>query len=748
MLTRPKFHPHFHVEVVSGEGVFLISDSRQTLLKGKIYEQLADLLDGRPVDQICASLKDQASPAEIFFAIHQMEKKNYLCESHPDDLPAGQASLWASLQVSPAEAMDKLARQPVAVRGLGVDVGPLRQILQELRVRIEANAPAEVVVVDSLVRKELASINQDNLRQRRPWLLVKPTGRQLIVGPLLVPGKTACWECLASRIHANSPVTAYLQDKSRGGTAVIHDRAVTPATLQIAFGLAANTIATWIVQGEIQQLLGELQSLDVPTWQMRNHRLVQLPFCQACGLNHSNGGSAFVVPNLQSRLKTTSRDGGHRVVNPEETLRKYGHHVSPITGAVPLLEKSGPDSDGVLHVYIAGNNMARSHQNIRELRGSLRSMSGGKGASDSQARASGLCEGLERYSGVFRGNEPRRWATQADLGSAAIPLADCLQFSERQYADREARNAIASRFNFIPVPFDSQARIEWSPVWSLTHQQVRYLPTAFCYYNYPQPEETTYCLACSNGNAAGNTLEEATLQGFLELVERDSVALWWYNRIRRPAVDLASFQDPYLDRVAQFLKGHGRDFWVLDLTADLGIPVFASVCRRTNGPPEQIVFGFGAHLEPRVALIRAVTEMNQMLSCPLLEPEGKETGDTQADPETAHWLQNATISNQPYLMPLGTRLTTAQSFSPIWTEDVAEDVRSCQRLVQKVGMEMLLLDQTRSEIGLPVVKVIVPGLRHFWPRFAPGRLYDVPVRLKWLPQPRTEDELNPIAMFL
>ena len=63
---------------------------------------------------------------------------------------------------------------------------------------------------------------------------------------------------------------------------------------------------------------------------------------------------------------------------------------------------------------------------------------------------------------------------------------------------------------------------------------------------------------------------------------------------------------------------------------------------------------------------------------------------------------------------------------------MAEDVRLCQALVERQGMEMMVLDQTRPEIGLPVVKVIVPGLRHFWARFAPGRLYDVPVRLGWL----------------
>jgi ribosomal protein S12 methylthiotransferase accessory factor len=79
---------------------------------------------------------------------------------------------------------------------------------------------------------------------------------------------------------------------------------------------------------------------------------------------------------------------------------------------------------------------------------------------------------------------------------------------------------------------------------------------------------------------------------------------------------------------------------------------------------------------------------------------------------------------------------------------VADDVRACQTLVERAGMEMLVLDQTRPEVGLPVAKVIVPGLRHFWARLAPGRLYDVPVQLGWLARPLAEHELNPIPMFL
>ena len=63
-------------------------------------------------------------------------------------------------------------------------------------------------------------------------------------------------------------------------------------------------------------------------------------------------------------------------------------------------------------------------------------------------------------------------------------------------------------------------------------------------------------------------------------------------------------------------------------------------------------------------------------------------------------------------------------------------------------MEMLVLDQSRPEVDYRVAKVIVPGLRHFWCRLAPGRLYDVPVARGQLPHARREEDMNPIAMFV
>jgi ribosomal protein S12 methylthiotransferase accessory factor len=93
-------------------------------------------------------------------------------------------------------------------------------------------------------------------------------------------------------------------------------------------------------------------------------------------------------------------------------------------------------------------------------------------------------------------------------------------------------------------------------------------------------------------------------------------------------------------------------------------------------------------------------------------------------------------SNDPAVL-----LGSGSKFSRL---DTSEQVAACVRLAKQAGLDFLVLDQTRPDIEVPVVRVIVPGLRHFYRRFAPGRLYRVPVKLGLRDHPLKENELNPI----
>jgi ribosomal protein S12 methylthiotransferase accessory factor YcaO len=77
----------------------------------------------------------------------------------------------------------------------------------------------------------------------------------------------------------------------------------------------------------------------------------------------------------------------------------------------------------------------------------------------------------------------------------------------------------------------------------------------------------------------------------MELVERDSVCLWWYSRVRRPAVNLQSFDEPYIRELIQRYSELNREVWALDLMTDLRIPAFAAISRRTDRAVENILMG-------------------------------------------------------------------------------------------------------------------------------------------------------------
>ena len=746
MLKRPRFKPHYHIEVIEGEGVFVLSEADQTVLQGQLYEQVAPLLDGRPLDQVREQLRDRLAPARLYYTLNVLEQKGYLCEAG-ENAAADDGALWSLQGLSPVEVAGRLVSTPVAVETVGVPAFPLGDLLGLAGLRVKEDGDLRLVVTDHYLRRELADRNADALRSGKPWLLVRAAGSQVWIGPLFVPGKTGCWECLAERIRANSPVIGYLDNVRAEEGMPAFVRGGNPATHAIAWGLAANAIASWIAHDRQSDLEGKIQSLDLTTWQMREHVLLKQPTCAACGSCNGKGEHPVRPLTLASRKKTYTEDGGHRAQTPQETIDRYRHHVSPICGAVTELDCITPPGADVMHVYVSGHNIARGPGSLNNLKGDLRNSSCGKGTTDLQAKASALCEGLERYSGNYRGNEPRRLARLVDLPGEAIHPNACMLFSDTQYRNREQENARGTIFHTVPQPFDPEAKIEWTPVWSLTHQAVRYLPTEFCYFDYPHECGRNYCVGCSNGNAAGNTIEEAILQGFLELVERDSVGMWWYNRFQAPGVELESFNEPYLARLRECLTRYGRDLWALDLTSDLNIPVYAALSHRPGAPAEQIMFGFGAHFDPRIAMLRAMTELNQMLSH-LLDAPPDGPPKELSDADTLEWLMKAKLAEHAYLVPREGPLRSLSDHAHTWTDDLKEDVEMCQARVEKLGMEMLVLDQTRPEIGLPVVKVVVPGLRHFWRRFGAGRLYDVPVKQGWQAAPLREEQLNPFPMFL
>src|ERR1700678_642844 len=114
MFRRPRFKPHLRVEVVPGDGVFLLSERHQVVLQGRLYERIAPWLDGRPVEAVCTQVSDQTAPAQVFYTLAQLEKRGYLTEAN-EGRPAAELALWAEQQVDAAEAARRLGGTPGGV---------------------------------------------------------------------------------------------------------------------------------------------------------------------------------------------------------------------------------------------------------------------------------------------------------------------------------------------------------------------------------------------------------------------------------------------------------------------------------------------------------------------------------------------------------------------------------------------------------------------------------------------------------
>jgi bacteriocin biosynthesis cyclodehydratase domain-containing protein len=746
VIDRPAFRPAFRVEIVDDEGVFLLSERENFLLNGALHALVAPLIDGQnTVDDIVDRLAGAAEPAAVYHVLGELERRGYIAQADPT-IPSGRAAFWDSLALDPAVAERRLHATTVSIVGFGAaPVEPFAAVLADLDVPVAAHGGFVVALVDDYLHDGLADLNAEQLATQRPWLLIKPSGTILWIGPLFQPGTTGCWECLAQRLRRHRAIESYLEHRrsTRAPSSVSH--AAVSSSIHVALHLAALETVKAIAR-EQQQSDGTLLTLDLATLETQKHTLIKRPQCPRCGDPASVSARQPLPLELRSQKTHSTADGGYRIASPEQTFAKYERHISPITGALSRLTRVAVDDEGLIQVYTAAQNLGGTAGDLSVLRSRLRRGSSGKGVATAQARASGLCEALERYSGDLQGGEIRERDSYRRLGERAIHPNACMLYSPQQYHNRQQWNERSSPFQHVPHPLDEDRDIDWTPLWNLTRREFNYLPTSYCYYGHPEPAAAYSCRADSNGNAAGNSVEEAILQGFMELVERDAVALWWYNRVRRPALDLGSFDEPYIRALTDVYRTLNRELWVLDLTSDLEIPVFAAVSRRTDQAREEIALGFGAHFDPKIALLRALTELNQLGSAELSAARDERV-DLNDDPDRQEWRKTATLANQSYLAPAQGPLRSRRDYDVPWSDDLRDDVLRCQSIVERRGMEMLVLDQTREDIGLPVVKVVVPGLRHYWARFAPGRLYDVPVKLGWLSEPLAEDRLNPIPVF-
>lgn len=588
--------------------------------------------------------------------------------------------------------------------------------------------PGVIVLVDDYLDPRLAAIEWQMRQDRMPWTLLRHGNNRSWLGPLFRPDAdgAACWHCMAWRLQHNQP--ARLWASRRHG-------ALWPLPVPLAAPPAPEVVA---------HLLASCRALlDQPAasslWQIPArsgspascHRVLRRPNCPACGDPGLFAARQARPPQWQQDGFLPGPDGGLRRDRPADTLARLQPWVDPVTGVLASLEPL-PQSTAKAEMAVERLAIYRAAAFVapREIHrwqpDPFVRMALGKGISATQSCVSALCEGLERHNAQYQDDEACIFSLPDALPHRAIRPQQLAPFSASQYAMFAALDSAGRESLQGVLPWHDAMPLHWSMAWSLRQQQPCYLPSSYCFANTPFAD-ATYCRWGGNGCAAGNTLEEAALQGLLELIERDAVAIWWYNRIPRPALDLASLPSAAVQRIDATL-GPDWQYWVLDLTHDLAIPVMVAIGQqRETG---QFILGMGCHPDAGLAALRALTELCQLLP---VRNQGK-----------MHFNFDEIVP-APWLFPAAT-VRPASAIEP--SASILSVLQDCVAKVHARDLEVILLDYSRPDIPVVTVNMAVPGLCHIWPHFGCQRLYAVPPALGWCEAALTEADLNPQRLML
>lgn len=732
------------VQIDETTAIILSEESRYTL-KGELLIALLPLLDGsQNEDEIAERLSGQHDLSQIYYHLFQLKEKK-LIETVPKKEPSA-ISIFHSRMKSNSQKRDALDK--IIITALdGIDPKPVAKQFSQSNLVVKIadrqtvspdSSALWIVLTPDYLEPDLEKFNSKAQKNDIRWIPFKPDGLEPWFGPLVTPGKTACIECLLHRMRGHR--IQEIQIAKEKGEPPRFSQGRTAASLQISCGLLALELEKFNTGSPHCFIDKGVVSINLKTLETRYHELIRRLHCPVCG--HTGEQELQGLPEedfkLTSRHKADYTDGGERIQTASETMARFENRISYITGEVGTL-KTEKDIPVFFGSTVNSSWTTLNGHKADSCKGRCFAVgaSAGKGRSEIQARTSALGEALERYCSQYFGYEPCINSICANIADDAIHPLELNQFSDSQYIHRDewAKRAETGR---VPEHFDEDMPIHWSPTWSLTQKRWKYIPSAHVYYNYPKENGGKFVYGDSNGVAAGNCIEEAIIQGFMELAERDGVAIWWYNMLQYSSLDLPSFNSAFIMEAEKGLQQHNYTLQVLNLTTDLNIPVFAAVGLHDFNQDAEPLLGFGAHFDPRIALDRAVSEMGQSWKI----------NKYMSPNEICRKVTGRRLTDELFIRPLAEASKVPLSaFLKHESKDFLTDIEYCVSILDDLGIEMLVTDLTRPEIGLSVVRVTAPGLVHFWPRFKAQRLYDVPVKLGMLDTPKEETDFYQVPFY-
>lgn len=442
------------------------------------------------------------------------------------------------------------------------------------------------------------------------------------------------------------------------------------------------------------------------------------------GLSAAAGMSDPLSPASENNHWTFDRrpkyaaSGVERSVPPSTTIRR----------AAPLMALAGvtriADITGLDRVGIPNFTSVRPRE-----AGEGISYYNGKGVTRAAAQAGAMMEAIERYSAEAL-NAPVVHASFAQVGAhhkAIDPRTVCVPSEPAAGQDDE---------------------MAWLAGFDLLTREAVLVPASLiaCPYLPSLPGEPVFC-PTSNGLASGNTLVEAVCHGLCEVLERDALSLAAAvqqlgpimkqvlrgtvptaslpTKLREPAdyplLSGASMPDESI-KLVRLLEAASLSVYVRDVSSIPGIPVFE--CTVVELRPDGYHWahsGAGCHPDSRVALTRALTEAAQ-----------SRLGHIQGGREDLPRIIGAPSRFDPEsLFGHGNHRDFA-SVPSQYNHCIADDVEWLLACLRREHLgPVVAVDLTRVELGVPVVRIVIPKTESWSTFVSHGRVGVLGSRASW-----------------
>ena len=381
---------------------------------------------------------------------------------------------------------------------------------------------------------------------------------------------------------------------------------------------------------------------------------------------------------------------GHRICEPGETVARLRPKLETM-GITRLADITGLDRIGI---PVA--------QAVRPMGRSL-SVAQGKGRTIEAALASAAMEAVETWHAEFADLELLS-GSAADLASAGHTLLDL--------------DALVPGRPPAPEEREARARepIRWARGRDLFHGGTVLVPFDTVHLDLTRPADASFLPRSSNGLAGGNTPDEAIASALHEVIERDCMADFaGLDRLSQGArrIDVEDIAGRWLPVAWMIgaIRESGLTIELFDMTNDLGIPaVSARIYETPGGTPAGEVApgasGAGCHLDPEIAVIRAITEAAQSRLTKISGVRDDLQGHRYVPSPAANFAERLHL-----MTDIAQARVTPFAYRDRSTSTAEDDIAQLVASLKECGIsQAACVELTRADLGIPVVRVIVPGL--------------------------------------